>query len=1285
MSHSDKSGRPTLEQDFTTSQQIRKKHEKRTSLRSSSPAVKRPASDMGGQEREEHTSDAEMDTRSPLGAPDTNDAADQTTKAKQQNRGPLNASNEADVHESNPKGHSQTAPSEASTFNDHKGTPSITSTAATSISVGTNPSLPDIPPIDEQVEKVISLALQPLKDKQKGYLVSNKWLNRVRSRASTSVAGDKVDKTAAEGEIGPVDNSDLVMVTEDAGKLKDEAGEPFVFLKPGLQMGDDYHILPQEAWDLILRWYGLSKKSPVITRYAHNTSLDKSHENNQYELNPPIFSLLKVPANQGSSKQFLKGNDTPPIRDLASRSTPFNTWLRRAKTLTGIEMTTKVRVWRILNGLKSSGKSGMPTPAASRSSSPAPGADIVASAGDKMVLDVNTFAALSEGSQREILEVKDQTANENYNGSQTLDLAGLGRDDVVVLEEQVGGPGGGEWASEGIKSTNLTVSKAASLDKPRGKAAPANGRTSPAPGVMTRGRQRRDGKPRGITGLSNLGNTCYMNSALQCVRSVEELTQYFLHDVYKKDLNPSNPLAHNGEVAKAYANLLAQIYSESNMSSFAPRHIKQTIGKYGPNFSGYGQQDSQEFLLFLLDGLQEDLNRVHKKPYIEKPDSTDEMVHNPKLLQEMADKCWEIYKARNDSVITDLFAGMYKSTVVCPVCDKVSIIFDPFNNLTLQLPIENNWAKEIFYFPVHGKPIRIDVDIDKNASIKALKEYVGKRIKADPDRMVMAEIYKCKFYKLFENPLSIAECGIQPADNLGIYELETKPTNYNADKLSRKSVFASHQDDDLPSVDSPEADKLVVPVFHRLNRATTIRSQQRQLFGFPSFIIITKQEARSFELVQKKILAVVAAMTTRDILNEVPKDPASLRNISAENPEDSDTVVMNDDDNSSDSNAVHAKSVEGEDGLVDVSMSEGTLAETNDEAKSETASSLPEALRPGAFIAPMLQNMFDIKFVRTGEMIPTGISAFDESKDYPSITTRLPKSQTRKARRSGTSVNSSETSATSDEDADETSPSDKMQLSGYGSDDDEDGKSSSDQELPSPDSLINPSSKVTSREVKTYSRKGKKFVGKAPSLGYEGPLVGPGDALLLDWTEDAHNALFEGEDSDNGEMRGSPTWLKVELYEDKELQSKRTMRQSRRRKGISLGDCLDEFGKAEILSENDAWYCPRCKEHRRASKKFELWKVPDILVMHLKRFSSNRNFRDKLEIMVDYPVEGLDLSDRVLIKEEGKELIYDLFAVDNHYGGLGGGHYTAYAKNFFDNNWYEYNGELLLPKRISIC
>jgi ubiquitin carboxyl-terminal hydrolase 4/11/15 len=190
-----------------------------------------------------------------------------------------------------------------------------------------------------------------------------------------------------------------------------------------------------------------------------------------------------------------------------------------------------------------------------------------------------------------------------------------------------------------------------------------------------------------------------------------------------------------------------------------------------------------------------------------------------------------------------------------------------------------------------------------------------------------------------------------------------------------------------------------------------------------------------------------------------------------------------------------------------------------------------------------------------------------------------------------------------------------------------------------------------------------------------GPLIRLGEGIIVNWNEGSYSALFEGPDGD--ELRGhSRTRGNLEIFPDPALAQKRKSRTRRAEKGLTLEDCLDEFGKEEILSEMDTWYCPRCKEHQRASKKFELWKTPDILVMHLKRFSSAGYRRDKLNVLVKFPLEGLDLSPRVIEKQDGKQEIYDLFAIDDHWGGLGGGHYTAFAKSFFDGKWYDYNGKL---------
>ncbi len=122
----------------------------------------------------------------------------------------------------------------------------------------------------------------------------------------------------------------------------------------------------------------------------------------------------------------------------------------------------------------------------------------------------------------------------------------------------------------------------------------------------------------GVTGLSNLGNTCYMASGLQCLMNVPLLRHYLLSNAYKQDINTDNPLGWKGEVANAFASLMRRVWSLKQYGSVSPTQFKRTIGKCNQLFAGNGQQDSQELLGFLMDGLHEDLNRVTKKPATEK-------------------------------------------------------------------------------------------------------------------------------------------------------------------------------------------------------------------------------------------------------------------------------------------------------------------------------------------------------------------------------------------------------------------------------------------------------------------------------------------------------------------------------------------------------------------------------------------------------------------------------------------------------------------------------------------
>jgi len=123
---------------------------------------------------------------------------------------------------------------------------------------------------------------------------------------------------------------------------------------------------------------------------------------------------------------------------------------------------------------------------------------------------------------------------------------------------------------------------------------------------------------------------------------------------------------------------------------------------------------------------------------------------------------------------------------------------------------------------------------------------------------------------------------------------------------------------------------------------------------------------------------------------------------------------------------------------------------------------------------------------------------------------------------------------------------------------------------------------------------------------------------------------------------------------------------------VTLDDCLELFLQEEKLSAEDPWYCPACAEFVQASKKFDLWKLPEVLIIQLKRFSYSRYWRDKLDTYVEFPLKGLDLTPFTQGEHKPTQL-YDLFAISNHYGGLGGGHYTAFAKTKSTDEWYHFD------------
>jgi ubiquitin carboxyl-terminal hydrolase 31 len=161
---------------------------------------------------------------------------------------------------------------------------------------------------------------------------------------------------------------------------------------------------------------------------------------------------------------------------------------------------------------------------------------------------------------------------------------------------------------------------------------------------------------------------------------------------------------------------------------------------------------------------------------------------------------------------------------------------------------------------------------------------------------------------------------------------------------------------------------------------------------------------------------------------------------------------------------------------------------------------------------------------------------------------------------------------------------------------------------------------------------------------------------------------------------------------------------------LTLEHCLDHYTKAETLSAEDAWRCPRCCQYLPVVKTLGLWSLPDILVIHFKRFRQQQlkgSQASKLTTMVKFPLTGFDLStwhlsngsfdggtasmnsslSRKAAKPTSKsgtltktfmheDHRYDLYAVCYHQGDtLETGHYTAACKNPYDQQWYKFDDQ----------
>ena len=206
----------------------------------------------------------------------------------------------------------------------------------------------------------------------------------------------------------------------------------------------------------------------------------------------------------------------------------------------------------------------------------------------------------------------------------------------------------------------------------------------------------------GIVGLANLGNTCYANSVIQCLSNSLDLTKYFIYNYYKNEQN-FNDYDYNGDdIVQEFSSLLKDMWEGRN-NVVHPRSFMITFCKLNPLFYGGNQQDAQEFLSALLSNLNDRLNRTN---------INSEKKENVKFEKNK--------KNKNDSIISDLFNGQYKSNIICDICGNSSTVFEDFNILSLSIP-KNHYSTKIKYFSERGYRT-FPFSTNDNTTIGDLKE-----------------------------------------------------------------------------------------------------------------------------------------------------------------------------------------------------------------------------------------------------------------------------------------------------------------------------------------------------------------------------------------------------------------------------------------------------------------------------------------------------------------------------------------------------------------------------------
>lgn len=217
----------------------------------------------------------------------------------------------------------------------------------------------------------------------------------------------------------------------------------------------------------------------------------------------------------------------------------------------------------------------------------------------------------------------------------------------------------------------------------------------------------------GKSRIKNMGNTCYMNSILQCINHTPLLREYILSNRYVDTLKQN--IKDAGGEGKSDENVVKTVFKTniiyqlhrimkimwSKNCLVTPASFRKLVAKKNDMFQGFRQHDSQEFMIYIIDQIHEEMgqkanilfgkeNTEFKTKKSTKQMSETSNVMENQLISILAMTSWRNYIRHKYSIITELFTGMYHSTLESNTCHNKSHAFDPFMCLSASVPIDTS-------------------------------------------------------------------------------------------------------------------------------------------------------------------------------------------------------------------------------------------------------------------------------------------------------------------------------------------------------------------------------------------------------------------------------------------------------------------------------------------------------------------------------------------------------------------------------------------------------------------